>query len=70
MTGSIVWPEGQPERAVYCEGRLARWWKMYGPMGWGASFRGRRMARMWPASPKQQPVVMARQCERFVRRQS
>lgn len=42
-SGWLVWPEGEPERAVFCRSIFARWWKQIGPMGWFASLRGRRI---------------------------
>lgn len=65
MSGiSIVWPEGQPERAVLCRGWLSRQWRMLGPMGLRASARGRRMCFVRPVNPEENPIVLARLCER------
>ncbi len=59
--GWIMWPQGLPERAVFCDSLLAKhWWIIK------ASFAHptRRQCSMWPAKRDDCPVVEARNVER------
>lgn len=68
-TAYVVWPEGQPERAVTCRTWIGMQWAMLGPRGLMASLRGRLMLRAWPVYEGEwsAPTIVARRTERAVR---
>lgn len=58
----IMWPEGEPEQAVFVSNRLTDWWNS---MLW--SLRMKRTTRLsGHVTRDQNPVVQARLCERML----
>lgn len=58
---SVVWPLGQPEKAVFCQSWLEIKWAKLGPQ---ALFSGRPMCELSGATAEDSPIVEARRCER------
>lgn len=59
---SAVWVEGEPEGAKAC-GKAAEFWRTTLGGLW-AAIRGKRICKAWPIRPEDNPVVVARRCER------
>ena len=60
----VIWPEGEPQRAVYTGNPLRRLW-----MGLRSSFRGRRMRVVADdLDGAADPVFVARFCETVIRK--
>lgn len=64
---AVVWPEGLPERAVLCRSWLRKQWELLKPTN---IFLMRRMSSAWPVLENESPVVVARRCERAMRKVS
>jgi hypothetical protein len=61
--GSVIWPEFVTAQARFVTGFWPRQWLLLGHgFIWG--IRGHRMSECWPVHEDENPVVIARQCER------
>lgn len=64
VMGWVVWPEGKPEMAVFCNTRWAKAWRCF-----ALGIRTfRRVCVAFPVAMKAHPIVAARACERVMRR--
>lgn len=61
----LIWPEGQPEKAVFCHSWLSAQWALLGPMGWKASLSGRRMRQSYQVDDGY-PRLIALHLERII----
>ena len=61
----VMWPEGEPDKAVCPDGWLAPFGRFGYALGWG--LHGKRSRYAWPVSATDVPIVVARRCERQIR---
>jgi hypothetical protein len=61
--GSVLWPEGMPDRAIFCATERSLFWQKL-LRGFRYGVQGKRMRVAWPVPSKESPILIARKCER------